>query len=486
MPDLLTLLHARGYSPRRVSDAHGGEYASACPGPACRGAGRDRFHIWPERENESGRCRGRYWCRQCDISGDTIRFLMDIDGMSFVEACEELGIPLERGGAARTRFRKTPAMPVRRGDGWAPREYPEPPPRWRDAASAFLADCQKRLEGDEQAQRWLAARGIPMGLARRYGLGYNRSSKGGDRYRPRERWGLPAETKNGRPVKLWLPQGWVIPALGADGRPVQLRIRRRNEDIRAFAPDTKYLLVKGSSMATMLLHPEARIWAVAESGFDAILLAGLFGGKLGAASTWNSSARPDARAHRILSGASLVLGALDYDPAGDAQQPWWQAHYPQYRRLPALPGGAKDPGDAFAQGADVYAWLRDALPRPVRMALTGVRSEKPREPRPACHAERSEASPATSGEILRACGPQNDSRESAKRLHICGREVWVTESPAEWRRLAAEGKAVFDPAELERLRPLLGGMDAEERERAVGQIIDCKEILCGRIVEGRA
>lgn len=501
MSDLLTLLEARGYRPRRVSSAYGGEYVSPCPGP-CKGEGEDRFHIWPKRENDNGKCVGRYWCRHCDASGDTLQFLMDIDGLSFPDACAELGIASTGKGRSWTRHRKTPVMPVARDDFWEPRAYPDPSPRWQEQAAILLADCRDRLERDAEAQAWLAARGISMPLARAYGLGYNRSSRGGDRYRPLEQWGLPAPEKaDGKPGRLWLPQGWVIPSFGPDGRIIQLRIRRRDQDLAAFAPDTKYVLVRGSSMATMLLHADtAWFWAVVESGFDAILLAGLFGSRLGVATTWNSSARPDARAHRILADAAPILGALDYDAAGDAQQRWWQARYPQYRRLPALPGGAKDPGDAHAMGVDLYAWIVDALPRPTRIALGVGAGNSPAAVGAAAKRRGSDGTATTTGSAheadrLGVAAPPEQARDPESSfpprvwflpVPAARRPVWLTDDRDAWDALAARGKPVFSTNELRRLQAALPERDGPERDAAIRAVIDVKEVFGGYIRAGRA
>lgn len=473
MSDLLTLLEDRGLHPIRVSDAFGGEYASACPGPVCKGEGRDRFHVWPRRANRGGKCLGRYWCRQCGIAGDTIQYLIDVDGMSYSAACASLGLS---GGSARTswtRRKKTPAWP--RGEApWMPHSYPDPPALWQEQAEALVTDCQERLERDKVAQAWLAARGISMPMARLYRIGYNASSKGGDRYRPLTRWGLPAQSKNGRPGSLWLPQGWLIPSCNDAGQVVQLRIRRRDQDLKGFAPGTKYLLVKGSSMATMLLHPAALVWVVVESGFDAVLLAGFFGERVGVATTWNSSARPDARAHKILSASSLILGALDYDHAGDAQQGWWQAHYAQYRRLPALPGKAKDPGDAFRAGADLYEWLVSALPRPLQRAM-GVGA--PREAPLQENAERP-------GEAGGGLTPPGEATAGIPYTLPSGRSILLARDPAEWEALLSTRQAVFLQNELACLRPLLAGMDTPARDQAVDLLAELKEIFPGARISG--
>lgn len=57
----------------------GTELYGPCPG--C--GGTDRFRVWPET--------GRYWCRQCNRSGDAIQFLRDFRGFSFQDAAQMVG-----------------------------------------------------------------------------------------------------------------------------------------------------------------------------------------------------------------------------------------------------------------------------------------------------------------------------------------------------------------------------------------------------------
>lgn len=66
---------------KRTASTNGGEYH----GPCVSCGGRDRFTLWPN-EGQTG----RYWCRQCGISGDGIDYLRKIKGLSFPAACAEL------------------------------------------------------------------------------------------------------------------------------------------------------------------------------------------------------------------------------------------------------------------------------------------------------------------------------------------------------------------------------------------------------------
>ena len=392
MPDLLSLLRDRGLPCRKVSAAHGGEYAGPCP--LC--GGTDRFHVWPDRRSDSGISPpGRWWCRQCGASGDLIAYLMQVDGLSFGDACGVLGIDRPARPAAETyRPAPTPRTPERE---WSPRDYGAGPEQWRIVAEQFLAAAQERLAHDRAAQSWLDRRGISARWAAEYGLGYYEARRGGDGYASRASWGLPPEMKNGKPRRLWLPRGWVIPCRGADGELLQLRIRRRPDDVPRFAPEIKYLPVAGSSQATLVLHPEAEAFVVVESGFDAILLARHFGGRIGAVCPWSAAARPDARAHDLLSRALCVLLALDYDPAGESGYAWYAAQYRHAVRLPALPGGAKDPGDAYAAGADLYAWLRHGMPSGLAARLGMTPRETPAPPAPVREANQQDPLPDGAG-----------------------------------------------------------------------------------------
>ena len=77
---------------KRVAASSGGEYAGPCPW--C--GGEDRFRVWPEHPRSES---GRYWCRQCNRSGDGITYLREMHGMSFRDACRALGLDHKVRGA---------------------------------------------------------------------------------------------------------------------------------------------------------------------------------------------------------------------------------------------------------------------------------------------------------------------------------------------------------------------------------------------------
>lgn len=480
MTDLLTSLESiLGSSPRKISTTDGGEYASACPACGDGGKGRrsDRFHIWPEKENK-GLCVGRFWCRQCGISGDTISFLQKFHNMDFQRACSELGIVLPKSTGGRRRgFQPSPNLP-KAGPRWQPKTYPHPGPLWQEKATNLLEECRERLQAAKTHLKWLQARGITAEMASIFRLGYNVSSKGGDRYRPAASWGVAKKTgKDGKPGRIWIPRGWVIPAYDDQGHIIQLRIRRLNEDIKKFAGDIKYYPVSGSSMATMVIYPSAEVFVVVECGFDAILIAGsIGGGQIGAVTTWNVSARPDARAHKILSASALILNGLDYDKAGEKEQAWWNKTYPQNRRLPQPKNGVNDPGEAFEAGVDIGTWIKESLPRGLRIKLGFVE----RKPKPPAQKPTPQQPAAENTE------PANPTPEVVEMTLSNGKTIYLTENREEWKRLTREKKPVFTGAELARLKMATSTMNDEERIAAAMKAIEAKEVFGGFVSRGTA
>lgn len=342
MTAILDLIAKHNLTLVRASGNKGGELHGPCP--AC--GGTDRFHVWPEQGRD-----GTFWCRQCGIAGDAIQFLRDVDGLSFPEACAAL----DRQVPDKDRPRPSAPRP-----SWQPDQPPAPPEDlWQERSQALVTWAGEHLARNAAAREWLAVRGITPDTARRFHLGWNPGENGRDIYRPRESWGLPPKLKDdGRPTKLWLPQGLVIP-WHADGRPVRLRIRRPEGE-------PKYYIIPGSSSAPMAVPPArstARGWVVVESELDAVLLAGVVeaaGLDVGVLALGTATRKPDAQVAALLRSAVAILLALDFDQAGNSALRFWEANFPRAKHWPPVMG--KDPGEDLAAGVDLAEWLRAGLP----------------------------------------------------------------------------------------------------------------------------
>ena len=364
------LLENKGLIPFRAGTSHGGEYHSACPGcgdgsPRNRDQGRsDRFQIWPEKQDGMVYC-----CRRCGKHGDCIQFLIDFDNKTFREACAILGITPPGGSApGGCRGASTPKPPSQTKPIFAPPIYDMPSEAWMLKAGAFADWCHQQLLTSPEGQRMLDWRGLTLETAVRYRIGYNPGENGADLRRARIAWGLPEIKNDGGKLKaLWLPRGLVMPLFAADGRVISLRIRRRPEDVAAFAANLPYQLIEGSCHATMVLEPAARAFVVVESGLDAYLCAQEGKGLAGAITTWNSTAKPDGAACVLLDQAMRILVSLDNDPnrAGAKASLWWMERFLSARRWPVLVG--KDPGEARAAGCDLRTWIRAGLPPALTM-----------------------------------------------------------------------------------------------------------------------
>ncbi len=360
---------------RKAASTHGGEWQGPCPG--C--GGKDRFHVWPNQREG-----GSYWCRPgkgCGKYGDNIQFLIDFEGMTFRQACNELRIDV-------------PERPA----GWRP-DVPRPKPAfnpetsaapgdiWQERAETFIAWAQGHLEKNAEALAWLAARGIDAGTAADYRLGWNPGEDGRDIYRARSAWGLAEERRDdGKPKALWIPVGLVIPYI-RDGVIHRIRIRRPEADRR-------YIVLPGSSKSVMLLGRDRRAFVVVESELDAIAV--MANNRLaGAVGLGSVSAKPDAEAVEVLRGALQILVSIDYDDPGAKATAWWKEHFGRCDRWPVPQG--KDPGEAFAMGTDLDRWIRAGLPP----ALTIEEPAAKKAAAPERKGTAGETSP-TSGGILSA------------------------------------------------------------------------------------
>lgn len=381
--DILNLYKSRfGPAVKRQGNGWNG------PCPLCGGepGKSDRFMVWPDRAESLGETCAKHtitgiWsCRQCGESGDTIAYLMKIDGLDFKAALAELGI---EGGRPSYRRRRAPAEP-RLADApsrWMPREWPEPSEQWSAYAAKLLAEAEENIWNQPVALNWLAARGIDEAAVRASHIGYlpSESGKYPGRYRSRSALGLEPKTGDDGKVrtKLFIPRGIVIPTFAPDGRVLNLRIRRHREDLGERSP--KYLELEGSCKAPLLLRSSLpgplAAYFVTEAELDAMLIHHATGGVVGALAVRTNRGKPDVFADTRLREAVRVCIALDYDEPGADGVDFWEKTYPAALRWPTPEG--KDPGDAYRLGVDIREWVSAALPPSI--PLSGSKSEPHRD-----------------------------------------------------------------------------------------------------------
>ena len=169
------------------------------PCPICGGeVGKsDRFMIWPDRERDLGHtCTenhipGVFSCRRCGRTGDSIRYMMDMEGMSFREACAELGIS---DMPVRPRRRPAPLEPQVRA-AWQPSVKEGPSERWQNYAAKLLAEAEAEIWNHPEALNWLARTASPDGSGRGAAAGGRRSR---ETARTRQGWVYHAAACNPR------------------------------------------------------------------------------------------------------------------------------------------------------------------------------------------------------------------------------------------------------------------------------------------------
>ena len=315
------------------------EYHANCPW--C--GGYNRFAFWSS---------GRYSCSirasGCGRYGrDVIDFLREYEGLSFFEACDELGIDPGQVSSGPICYRV------------ATNEAP-PPKAWQERAAAVIHHAQRFLWSPhgQGALDSLRYRGFTDDTICTAALGYIPYTGDGRWYRDApERWGLSQEDE---PMNVvWLPEGILIP-WSADGHIWKLHIRRLSglKD-----GDAKYVQVKGSreglyNVDTIRVDTPL---VVCEGEFDA--LAGQqVCSKL---ATWVATgATTRARRDRWLARmgmASSVLVAYDEDVpdkngkrSGEEGATYWERTLPHAMRWPPW---MHDLNEMMQQGHDLRTWV---------------------------------------------------------------------------------------------------------------------------------
>jgi DNA primase len=349
-----------------------GEYWGMCP--FCN-TGDNRFHVWPAS------ARPHYWCRVCYASGDAIQFLKDYSNMSYVEACEALGVEPDHAGW---------------DGGQAEQSLESPPPKkWREVAALFVERAvrylwhPKSLEG-QKALAYLRARGFTDETIKRVRLGCVPLGKDGRWYSDEfEAWGLdpadltPEQLKKGC---LRIPNGILIPWFYG-GEVWKLAVKRPGD------PKMDYGQVLGSVEA--LYNVDSIQYdqpcMMVEGEFDCMSIEQEAGDLVACVATGSTTRARLGRWIAELAMASYVIQGYDDDQAGEDGAAYWLNVLKNCIRF--QPCFYKDPNDMLQNLSPeelrnwvlwgMHAWeygqYLDSLPEYV---LTLAREEEPLQTSP--------------------------------------------------------------------------------------------------------
>ncbi len=305
--DILSLIQQRAtiaLSGRPTNSKDGKEYHSNCPFSDC--GGQDRFCIWPDANRWSCNVRSS----GCGRWGDAIGFLMQYDGYSFRQACDELEIEDPRYA------RESKALPLFMTSDQ------EPCKKWMDSASAFTYRAERYLWSDkgERALNYLQqGRGLSADTIRNARLGfcpgwYSESL---------QNWGLSInETLEEEEIKI--PEGIILPWF-VEGKVWKLSVRR---------PDKSYFQCLGSSdclFNTDSMQPGMTVMLL-ESEIDALSVHQCAGDIIASVATGGTSKGQTLRWVNQLKQAPGLLIGFDADEAGNAGNASWLKKIPQALR----------------------------------------------------------------------------------------------------------------------------------------------------------
>jgi DNA primase len=135
----------------QLRNAGGGSLKGLCP-----------FHEEKTPSFNVTPARGLFYCFSCAQGGDVIKFVQDIDGLSFVEAIEKLA------GRAGVELRYEQG-------GYVPGQEQGQRRRLTDAHRQAAEYYAERLSGSDAApaRAFLAERGFELGDVERFGVGYS-------------------------------------------------------------------------------------------------------------------------------------------------------------------------------------------------------------------------------------------------------------------------------------------------------------------------
>lgn len=286
----------------------------------------------------------RYWCRQCNASGDAIQFCRDFLGLDYHSAC------IKTGAEPKTSFFSR----ATRTSIFSPERVCFPPILWQKKARETVLESHLNLLNNSSGLELLYDRGFSLETIKTFSLGWNPE----DKFLSLPNWGLPQTIKeNGQEKKLWLPKGILIPTI-KETIVSSLKIRRSCWKEGDKLP--KYVEISGSMKCPSFYGiPCDKPIVIIESELDAILTQQFAGDVCCCLALGGAGKKPDLATHNILQKASILLFALDFDEAGKKAFQFWKSTFPKLRAWPVPI--EKSPGDAHLAGIDLKKWIEAGI-----------------------------------------------------------------------------------------------------------------------------
>lgn len=324
---------------KKVANTHNGEYAGACP--FC--GGTDRFLVWPHKRTDGG----EFWCRQCNIGGDAIKFVMLIEKIGFRDALRKLSLDsnstVDSKPLLSSAHKRHPSTFKSKSSAIALSSD-----EWQINALQFVRESANHLwdPANPAGLTYLRNRGISDEVTKAATLGYNPHNQ-------RLSWSKELDRK------VWLPRGIVIPWF-EKGRLIKVNQRRLDSD-----PQPKYIQAAGGTNGLYSLEPlkYEETLLLTEGEFDTLSLLSSYAPLLQElnirpVATGSTSGGRDYRWLFKVAASLRVLIAFDTDEAGENASNWWISMLGS--RATRLRPLGHDICDMIQDGHDVEAWLRQS------------------------------------------------------------------------------------------------------------------------------
>ena len=333
---ILAVLASAGYPTRLQNNEKNSKtaYSGACP--FCED-GVDRFIVWPN--SPSKRCTGRFWCRRCRKSGDTIDIYMKLKGVGDEQNGKELFFQEYKESNKPLSFQERYSSKALNG----------PTAPWRKKLGELVDVAHKNIWKQEEALKKLAIRGIPKEAIEAYRIGHLQMKTT-----------FSAQSlgyEEGR-KDIGVFPGIIIPTFEPSGSLIRIKVRRL--DWKPSDTLGKYLAVSGSMGGMNLIGNRKAPHVIAvESELDAYAVAHAVKDKALVIAVGSNTKNPDLATDFLVKKKGRLIVIYDNDKGGQAMLKKWKGLYAKAEGAPSPIG--KDIGEAFEQGYDVKSWLKELL-----------------------------------------------------------------------------------------------------------------------------